>query len=46
MAELLAGLEFWHWLVLGVVLATIEIFAPGVFFLWLGISAGIVGILL
>ncbi len=43
MSEILAGLEFWHWLVLGVVLATIEVFAPGAFFMWLGISAGIVG---
>ncbi|NIM27117.1 MAG: NfeD family protein [Gammaproteobacteria bacterium] len=40
------GLEFWHWLVLGVALAIIEIFAPGAFLLWLGISAGIVGIVL
>ena len=46
MTEFLAGLEFWHWLVLGVVLAIIEVFAPGVFFLWLGISAGIVGVVL
>lgn len=46
MLELLEGLEFWHWLVLGVGLAIIEVFAPGAFFLWLGISAGIVGILL
>jgi membrane protein implicated in regulation of membrane protease activity len=46
MVELLEGLEFWHWLVLGVVLAIIEVFAPGAFFLWLGISAAIVGALL
>jgi len=43
MVEFLEGLAFWHWLVLGVVLAIIEVFAPGAFFLWLGISAGIVG---
>ena len=46
MADLLAGLEFWHWLVLGVALAIIEVFAPGVFFLWLGVSAGLVGLVL
>lgn len=40
------SLEFWHWLVLGVALAIIEIFAPGAFLLWLGISAGIVGVVL
>jgi len=43
MVEFLESLAFWHWLVLGVVLAIIEVFAPGAFFLWLGISAGIVG---
>ena len=43
MIAFLEGLAFWHWLVLGVVLAIIEVFAPGAFFLWLGISAGIVG---
>ena len=35
-----------YWLVLGVVLGIIEVFAPGAFFLWLGISAGIIGILI
>lgn len=46
MSEFLESLAFWHWLVLGVALAIIEVFAPGAFFLWLGISAGIVGALL
>ena len=46
MTPLLANLEFWHWMVLGVALVIIEVFAPGVFFLWLGISAGIVGVVL
>ena len=46
MTPFLANLEFWHWMVLGVALVIIEVFAPGVFFLWLGISAGIVGIVL
>ena len=36
----------WHWLVLGVVLVILEIFSPGVFFLWLGIAAGLVGLVL
>jgi len=44
--EFLASLEFWHWLVLGVGLVIIEVFAPGAVFLWLGISAGIVGVVL
>ena len=31
----------WHWLTVGVVLAVIEVFAPGFFFLWLGIGAAL-----
>ncbi len=46
MTGFLEGLEFWHWLVLGVALAIIEVFAPGAFFLWLGISAAVVGSIL
>jgi membrane protein implicated in regulation of membrane protease activity len=37
---------FWHWWVAGVGLLVLEAFAPGAIFLWLGISAGIVGLLL
>jgi len=40
------NLSQWHWLVLAVVLVAIEVFLPSTFFLWMGISAGIVGILL
>ena len=32
-------LTFWHWLVLGAVLIVIELLAPGIWFLWLGIGA-------
>lgn len=39
-------LVFWHWWVLGVALLVLEAFAPGAIFLWLGISAGVVGLLL
>ena len=46
MTGFLESLEFWHWLVLGVALAIIEVFAPGAFFLWLGISAAVVGSIL
>jgi len=35
--------SFWHWLVLAVALMILEVFAPGAFFLWLGISAAAVG---
>lgn len=32
-------LTFWHWMVLGAVLIVIELLAPGIWFLWLGIGA-------
>jgi membrane protein implicated in regulation of membrane protease activity len=34
---------FWHWWILAVLLAIIEVFAPGAIFIWLGASAGVVG---
>ncbi|WP_374443667.1 NfeD family protein [Stella sp.] len=37
------GILFWHWLSLGAVLVAVEILAPGVYFLWLGIAALLVG---
>lgn len=43
MAELLGEPSYWHWWVLGVVLAVLEVFVPGTFFLWMGIAAGVVG---
>ncbi len=43
MGELFQSLEYWHWLLLGVVFLTLEIFAPGVFFMWMSVAAGIVG---
>jgi len=38
-------LRFWHWFILGVVLLGLEIVLPGTFFLWMGVAAGIVGLL-
>jgi len=40
------NLVFWHWWLLGVVLIILEAFVPGTFFLWMGVSAGVVGLLL
>jgi membrane protein implicated in regulation of membrane protease activity len=37
---------FWHWWALAGLLAIVEVFAPGVMFLWLGLAAGLVGALL
>jgi len=42
----LDNLTHWHWWVLAVVLVILEILSPGVFFLWMGIAAGVVGFLL
>jgi len=46
MAKFLAGIEFWHWWVLAAVLIVIEVLAPSTVFLWPGIAAGVVGIIL
>ena len=39
MAELLRTLGPWSWIVLGLVLAGLELLAPGVFLIWLGLAA-------
>lgn len=39
-------IEFWHWWVIAVALAVVEIWAPGAAFLWLGVAAGAVGVVL
>ncbi|MGK0674497.1 MAG: NfeD family protein [Halothiobacillaceae bacterium] len=39
-------LDYWHWLVLGLVLMILEMLAPSTFFLWMGIAAMGVGGLL
>lgn len=45
MMDILSKLGTWNWLILSVVLMAIETFAPGVFMLWLGLAALIVGVL-
>jgi membrane protein implicated in regulation of membrane protease activity len=44
MTNLVEALGTWNWLVLGLVLMGVEVFAPGVFMLWLGLAALIVGL--
>ena len=34
---------YWHWLILAVALIILEILIPGAYFLWMGISAVVVG---
>ena len=43
---MLEQFDYWHWWVIGIVLIILELFAPGAFFLWMGIAAGIVGVIL
>ena len=46
MDALFANVNQWHWWVLTVLLLVLEAFAPGTFFLWMGVSAAVVGVLL
>ena len=44
--DLPAGIEFWHWWVGAIGLIVVEALVPGAIFLWLGISAAVVGAIL
>ncbi len=46
MAGLFQHVDHWSWWILAIVLVVLEVFAPGTFFLWLGIAAAVVGALL
>ena len=39
-------IDCWHWWVLAVALFILEIFSPAAFFIWIGIAAGFMGLLL
>ena len=39
-------LSHWTWWIAGVLLVVVEVVAPGTFFLWMGVSAGVVGVVL
>lgn len=43
MMEFLNTLEFWHWWIAAAAFLILEMFAPGVVFIWMGIAASIVG---
>lgn len=45
MADLFGALGTWNWLIVGLVLVGVEMLAPGVFMLWLGLAALLVGLL-
>ena len=44
--EFLETIEFWQWWVAAVVLIIVEALVPGAIFLWLGVSAAVVGAIL
>ncbi|EEW05551.1 NfeD family protein [Vibrio mimicus] len=46
MIELLSQLNFWHWLAFGLILLAAELLGTAGYFLWLGLSALLVGLLL
>ncbi len=43
--EWLQQMTYWHWLVLGVIFVILEVLSPGVFFIWMGVSAGVVALM-
>ncbi len=43
MLTLFASLGFWDWFIAGALLLVLEVLAPGVFMLWLGLAAMLVG---
>ncbi len=46
MNTLFQHIDHWSWWILAVALLVLEVFVPGTFFMWLGIAAGVVGLLL
>ena len=44
--ELFDQVEAWHWWVLAIVFVILEVFSPAAFFLWMGVAAGIVGLIM
>jgi membrane protein implicated in regulation of membrane protease activity len=44
LADLIANLGPWSWVIAGLILMSLETLVPGVHFLWFGISAVLVGI--
>lgn len=42
----ISTLTHWHWWVLAVALIVLEVFAPGAVFIWMGVAAAVVGVIL
>ena len=45
MMEYVISLGMWNWFILGAILMTLEIVAPGAFMMWLGLAALLVGVI-
>ncbi|MGJ4948923.1 NfeD family protein [Bradyrhizobium sp. HKCCYLS20291] len=45
MSEMFVTLGTWNWLIFGIILMALELLAPGVFLIWLGLAALVVGLL-
>ena len=43
--EFLYALDYYHWILLGLVLLVLEIFVGGAFLMWMGFSSIVVGVL-
>ena len=43
---MLDQIDYWHWMAFGALIGAVEILAPGVFFLWIGIAAIVTGFVL
>lgn len=43
---MVATMEFWHWMVIGVFLLVLEVFAPGAILMWFGFGGLLTGALL
>jgi hypothetical protein len=42
--DYLDAVTYWHWWIFGIAMAILEVFIPGIVFIWLGIAAGAVGV--
>lgn len=42
----MSTLTHWHWWVLALALIVLEVFAPGAVFIWMGVGAAVVGVIL
>jgi membrane protein implicated in regulation of membrane protease activity len=43
--QTIAELGAWNWMILAAILFVLEIMAPGIFFVWFGLAAGITGLI-